>query len=32
VATDGTIYTSPHMEERMHWKQDVPHQHLIPNN
>lgn len=32
VATDGTIYTSPRMEERLHWKQDVPHQHLIPNN
>lgn len=32
VASDGTIYTSPRMEERLHWKQDVPHQHLIPNN
>lgn len=31
IASDGTIYTSPRMEERLHWKQDMPHQHLIPN-
>lgn len=32
VTADGTIYTSPRMEERLHWKQDVPHQHLVPDN
>ena len=30
VTQDGTIYTSPAMEHRIHWKQGITHQHLVP--
>jgi thiamine biosynthesis lipoprotein len=30
ITQDGTVYTSPKMEERIHWKQNLVHQHLVP--
>lgn len=30
VTQDGTIYASPRMEQRIHWKQGLVHQHLVP--
>jgi thiamine biosynthesis lipoprotein len=30
IARDGTIYTTPEMQHRIHWTQDVVHQSLVP--
>ena len=30
ITQDGIIYTSPKMEERIHWKQELVHRHLVP--
>jgi len=30
VTQDGTIYTSPAIDHRIHWKQGITHQHLVP--
>lgn len=30
IAADGTIYTSPAIDHRIHWKEGITHQHLIP--
>lgn len=30
ITRDGTIYTSPAIEHRIHWKQGISHQHLVP--
>lgn len=30
ITTDGTIYTSPAIDHRIHWKQGITHQHLVP--
>lgn len=30
ITQDGTIYTSPAIEARIHWKQGITHQHLVP--
>ena len=30
ITQDGTIYTSPAIEHRIHWKQGITHQHLVP--
>ena len=29
---DGTLYLSPAMSDRMHWKQEMPHKLLVPGN
>ncbi|MEZ5543552.1 MAG: FAD:protein FMN transferase [Pseudomonadota bacterium] len=30
ISADGTIYTSPAIDHRIHWKEGITHQHLIP--
>jgi len=30
ITSDGTIYTSTTMEERIHWNERLEHQHLVP--
>jgi thiamine biosynthesis lipoprotein len=30
ITQDGTIYTSPAIDHRIHWKQGITHQHLVP--
>jgi thiamine biosynthesis lipoprotein len=30
ITDDGTIYTSPAIEHRVHWNQGITHQHLAP--
>lgn len=30
ITQDGTIYTSPAIDHRIHWKQGITHQHLMP--
>lgn len=30
IAGDGTIYTSPAIDHRIHWNQGVTHRHLVP--
>jgi len=30
--SDGTLYLSPAMSDKIHWKQEVPHKLLIPGN
>ncbi len=30
ITNEGTIFVSPAMEHRIHWKQGVEHQHLVP--
>ena len=32
ITADGTVYASPRMEERLHWKREYPHHHLIPKS
>ena len=30
ITEDGTIYTSPAIDHRIHWRQGITHQHLVP--
>ncbi len=30
ITADGTIYTSPSMEQRIRWKQNIGHKSLAP--
>lgn len=30
ITADGTIYTSPALDHRIHWKEGITHQHLVP--
>jgi thiamine biosynthesis lipoprotein len=30
ITADGDIYTSPAIDQRIHWKQGITHQHLVP--
>ncbi|MFV1972956.1 MAG: FAD:protein FMN transferase [Thiohalobacterales bacterium] len=30
ITRDGTIYTTPAIEDRIHWKQGIAHSHLVP--
>jgi thiamine biosynthesis lipoprotein len=30
ITAEGDIYTSPAIDQRIHWKQGITHQHLVP--